>query len=98
MFQRLPDIAGETVTLTVDGRSIRACPDDTVAAVLLAAGVPHCRTAPGFGAARALLHDGRVLGLPGHDRWRRQPARLPGACARRHGHRDAARQAGGGTM
>ena len=52
---------------------------------------PLCR-----GAKRcALLHDGRVLRLPGHHRRRRQPPGLPDRGARRHAHRDPGRQAGG---
>ena len=45
-------------------------------------------------AARALLHDGRVLRLPRHHRRRRQPPGLPGAGARGHADRDPAGQAG----
>src|SRR6185369_11985559 len=44
----------------------------------------------------ALLHDGRMLRLPGHRRWHRQPAGMPGRGARRHAHRDPAGQTGGG--
>src|SRR5262249_31114749 len=49
-------------------------------------------------AARALLHDGRLLRVPGHRRWHRQSARLPypGAC--RHADRDPARPAGDRPM
>jgi predicted molibdopterin-dependent oxidoreductase YjgC len=53
MFQRLPDAAGDGVTLSVDGRSVTARADDTVAAALIAAGVAHCRTTPVSGAPRA---------------------------------------------
>jgi D-hydroxyproline dehydrogenase subunit gamma len=53
MFQRLPDVAGETVTSTVDGSSVRALAGDTVAAALFAAGYDHCRTTPVSGAPRA---------------------------------------------
>jgi D-hydroxyproline dehydrogenase subunit gamma len=53
MFQRLPDVAGETVTITVDGSSVRALAGDTVAAALFAAGYDHCRTTPVSGAPRA---------------------------------------------
>src|SRR5262249_54633223 len=49
-------------------------------------------------AARALLHDGRVLRMPGHRRRCRQPTRLSGAGCARHADRDAARQARGGPM
>ena len=53
MYQRLPDVAGETVTITVDGAPVRANAGDTVAAALLAAGYDHCRTTPVSGAPRA---------------------------------------------
>lgn len=54
MFQRLqPDAAGRTVTLTIDGRSVKAREGDTVAAAMLAAGFSHCRTTPVAGAPRA---------------------------------------------
>ena len=53
MFQRLPDVAGETVTITVDGSSVRTLAGDTVAAALVAAGYDHCRTTPVSGAPRA---------------------------------------------
>ena len=53
MFQRLPDVAGETVTITVDGSSVRALAGDSVAAALFAAGYDHCRTTPVSGAPRA---------------------------------------------
>ena len=99
MFKRLAD-TGAPVALTVDGKAIRARDRATRSPrPLLAAGIDHCRTTPVIGrAARALLPDGRVLRLPGHDRRRRQPPGLPGAGARRHGGRDPARQARGRTM
>jgi predicted molibdopterin-dependent oxidoreductase YjgC len=53
MFQRLPDVAGEMVTITVDGAPVRAAAGDTVASALLAAGFEHCRTTPVSGAPRA---------------------------------------------
>ena len=53
MFQRLPDVAGETVTITVDGRPVRARLHDTVAAALVATGIQSCRTTPVSGAPRA---------------------------------------------
>ena len=58
MFRRLPDAAAPDatvpgVTLTVDGKAVRARADDTVAAVLLAAGVTACRTTPVGGVPRA---------------------------------------------
>ena len=52
MFKRLGD-AGATLTLKVDGRSIRAHIGDTVASAMLAAGIDHCRTTPVSGAPRA---------------------------------------------
>ena len=53
MFQRLPEIDGETVAFTLDGKPMRARADDTVAAALLANGVISCRTTPVSGAPRA---------------------------------------------
>lgn len=53
MFQRLPDVTGETVTIMVDGTPVRARAGDTVAAALFAAGYDHCRTTPVSGAPRA---------------------------------------------
>jgi predicted molibdopterin-dependent oxidoreductase YjgC len=52
MFQRLPDVESERVTITVDGAQVRAVAGDTVAAALLAAGFDHCRTTPVSGAPR----------------------------------------------
>ena len=52
MFRRLND-KDATVVLKVDGREIRACAGDTVAAALLAAGINHLRTTPVSGAPRA---------------------------------------------
>ncbi|HSI01734.1 MAG TPA: (2Fe-2S)-binding protein [Reyranella sp.] len=52
MFKRLGE-SGATVTLKVDGKAIRACPGDTVASALLAAGIGPCRTTPVSGAPRA---------------------------------------------
>lgn len=52
MFQRLPDVESERVTITVDGTQVRAAAGDTVAAALLAAGFDHCRTTPVSGAPR----------------------------------------------
>ena len=54
MFRRSqPEAEAATVTLVIDGTSVRARPGDTVAAVMLAAGVSHCRTTPVSGAPRA---------------------------------------------
>ena len=52
MFKRLGD-TGATLTLTVDGKPIRARIGDTVAAAMLAAGFEQCRTTPVTGAPRA---------------------------------------------
>jgi D-hydroxyproline dehydrogenase subunit gamma len=52
MFKRLGD-TGATLTLTVDGKPIRARIGDTVAAAMLHAGIDHCRTTPVSGAPRA---------------------------------------------
>ena len=53
MFQRLPDLGGEIVEVSIDGEPARARAGDTVAAALLAAGLGHCRTTPVSGAPRA---------------------------------------------
>ena len=53
MFQRLPDVAGEMVTITVDGRPVHARLHDTVAAALVATGIQSCRTTQVSGAPRA---------------------------------------------
>lgn len=53
MFRRLPEAAGKTIGLTIDGRPAQAQDGDTVAAALLAAGIDHCRTTPVTGARRA---------------------------------------------
>ena len=53
MFQRLPDVADASVTITLDGRTVRARAGDTVAAALFAADIRHCRTTPVSGAPRA---------------------------------------------
>jgi predicted molibdopterin-dependent oxidoreductase YjgC len=53
MFQRLPEIRGNEVSITVDGKPVRARGGDTVAAALFAAGIESCRTTPMSGAPRA---------------------------------------------
>ncbi len=53
MFRRLPESTGAPVRLTIDGETIEAREGDTVAAALLAAGRPHCRTTPVSGSPRA---------------------------------------------
>jgi len=54
MFTRLPEAAAAaSISLTVDGRSVRARPGDSVAAALLAAGFSHCRSTPVGGAKRS---------------------------------------------
>ena len=52
MFKRLAD-AGETVSLKVDGKDIRARAGDTVAGAMLAAGVDRFRTTPVTESPRA---------------------------------------------
>ena len=52
MFKRLAD-AGETVSLKVDGKDIRARVGDTVAGAMLAAGVDRFRTTPVTESPRA---------------------------------------------
>jgi sarcosine oxidase subunit alpha len=53
MFQRLRDVAGGSVAITIDGRRVEVRSEDTVAAALFAAGLDHCRTTPVSGAKRA---------------------------------------------
>lgn len=55
MFHRPPDPAreAETVTVTLDGRPVRARAGDTVAAVALLAGLGHTRLDAATGEARA---------------------------------------------
>ena len=53
MVLRLPDGAGESVTISVDGAPVRAAAGDTLAAALFAAGYDHCRTTPVSGAPRS---------------------------------------------
>lgn len=52
MFKRLDD-SGATVSLKVDGRPIRACAGDTVAAAMMAAGIDRFRTTPVADSPRA---------------------------------------------
>lgn len=52
MFKRLAD-AGETVSLKVDGKDIRARVGDTVAGAMLAAGIDRFRTTPVTESPRA---------------------------------------------
>jgi sarcosine oxidase subunit alpha len=52
MFKRLAD-AGETLSLKVDGKDIRARLGDTVAGAMLAAGVDRFRTTPVTESPRA---------------------------------------------
>jgi sarcosine oxidase subunit alpha len=52
MFKRLDD-AGETVSLKVDGKDIRARVGDTVAGAMLAAGIDRFRTTPVTESPRA---------------------------------------------
>jgi sarcosine oxidase subunit alpha len=51
MFKRLAE--GAEVGLLIDGKLVVAHAGDTVAAALLAAGIPHCRTTPVSEAPRA---------------------------------------------
>ena len=53
MFRRLPDLGGETLAFTVDGRPATGRTGDTVATALLGAGVLACRTTPVSGERRA---------------------------------------------
>ena len=52
MFKRLGD-TGATLTVTIDGKPIRARIGDTVASAMLAASIDRCRTTPVSGAPRA---------------------------------------------
>jgi predicted molibdopterin-dependent oxidoreductase YjgC len=53
MFTRLPAVDDTSVSLSIDGKPIAARAGDSVAAALLAAGLPHCRTSAVSGALRA---------------------------------------------
>ena len=53
MFKRLCEPETPQVSISVDGRPVPARAGDTVAAALLAHGVPHSRTTPVSGAPRA---------------------------------------------
>jgi len=52
MFKRLDD-SGETISLAVDGKPIRARVGDTVASAMLTAGIDRFRTTPVTEAPRA---------------------------------------------
>ena len=54
MFTRLPNVDDVTaVSLSIDGKAVKARAGDSVAAALLAAGFQHCRTSAISGALRA---------------------------------------------
>jgi predicted molibdopterin-dependent oxidoreductase YjgC len=53
MFDRLADADREALELSIDGRVIAGRAGDSVAAVLLAAGIESCRTTPVRGLPRA---------------------------------------------
>jgi predicted molibdopterin-dependent oxidoreductase YjgC len=53
MFKRLPDIAGATVAITIDGTPFSARAGDSVAAALLLAGRAACGTTAATGQKRA---------------------------------------------
>lgn len=53
MFRRVSDPGSEEITLSIDGAPATARAGDSVAAALLAAGHPQCRTTPVSGAPRA---------------------------------------------
>ena len=52
MFKRLPDAAGESVEIVIEGKPVKARHGDSVAAALLAAGLPACRTTAVSGTSR----------------------------------------------
>jgi predicted molibdopterin-dependent oxidoreductase YjgC len=52
MFVRLPDTAGERISITLDGVAVETRVGDSVAAALLGAGRTQCRTTPVSGAPR----------------------------------------------
>lgn len=52
MFNRLPEIAGDRVSFTLDGRPAEARAGDSVAAALLANGIAACRNTAVSGVAR----------------------------------------------
>ena len=98
MFRKLREPANP-VTIAVDGANVAAAAGEPVAAVLSA---PRSADRPDHAgrrqAARALLHDGRVLRLPGDRRRRAIDADLPDRGARRDARRAPARRAGARPM
>ena len=52
MFKRLPDAAGDSIDIAVEGKPVTARRGDSVAAALFAAGVLACRTTAVSGAPR----------------------------------------------
>jgi predicted molibdopterin-dependent oxidoreductase YjgC len=53
MFRRLHEAAAARVRVTIDGRPVAVRAGDSVAAVMLALGLPDCRTTPVSGQPRA---------------------------------------------
>ena len=52
MFKRLPDAAGDSVEIVIEGNAVKAREGDSVAAALFAAGLLACRTTAVSGAPR----------------------------------------------
>ena len=52
MFKRLPDAAGDSVEIVIEGKAVKARDGDSVAAALFAAGLLACRTTAVSGAPR----------------------------------------------
>ena len=52
MFARMPEAREGAFTVLIDGKAVPAQPGDSVAAVLMAAGLRQCRTTPVTGAPR----------------------------------------------
>ncbi len=78
MFKTLPDAGAATVTVTINGKPFQAPQGCTAAAAVLLAGATPTRTTPVTrSAARAVLHDGRVLRMPDGNRRRAESAGVP---------------------
>ena len=53
MFSRQSSNQHDLVSISINGKEVKALPDDTVAAAVLCAGLSHTRTTPVSGAPRA---------------------------------------------
>ena len=92
MFTRLPDDGATDVTIIVDGTPSTARAGRHGGGCAARCGLACIPHDGGVGRpARTVLHDGRVLRLPRHDRRRAQPPGVPRAWRRWHADRTSAR-------